>query len=268
MQLVDDDAARDGGASFALLARVLEHLAQQAHAVRERAAVVVVAQVRPRREEVLERREVVRGVDVDEVVARGERTPNRSAMTAAQVGDVLVRHRARLDRRVLLHRQVRRPGGRDAAVEVRGRHPVVDELDPRERVVRVHLVDEALVHRDVGVVPQPALDVAAGVGVGMEVDLLRADDRPAAFRLDAAHHRVRRRVAVAHAVAVRHLEEAVARGHRPEREPVRRARRSEDLSRFGKRLRAMISRMMSLVPSQISSSFASRSHFWTGESRT
>ena len=50
----------------------------------------------------------------------------------------------------------------------------------------------------------------------MDLDLLGADDGPAALRLDAAHHGVRGRVAVAHAVAVRHLEEAVARGHRPE----------------------------------------------------
>src|SRR5207245_7694668 len=34
------------------------------------------------------------------------------------------------------------------------------------------------------------------------------------------------------------------------------------------RLRVMTRRMMSLVPSQISSSLASRSHFWTGEART
>ena len=206
----------------------------------------------------------MRGVDVDEVVARRERAPDgrRGGGGAGRRCPRCV-IAPRLDRRVLLHRQVRRPGGRDAAVEVRGRHPVVDELDPGERVVRVHLVDEPLVHRDVGVVPQPALDVAAGVRVGMEVDLLRADDRPAAFRLDAAHHRVRGRVAVAHAVAVRHLEEAVARRHRPEADRLEEHVVARVSHGFGNRLRAMISRMMSLVPSQISSSFASRSHFWT-----
>ena len=144
----------------------------------------------------------------------------------------------------------------------------MDELDARERAVRVHLVDEALVHRDVGVVPQPPLDVPARVRVGMEVDLLRADDGPAAFRLDAPHHRVRGRVAVAHPVAVRHLEEAVARRHRPELDRLEEHVVARVSHVFGNRLRAMMSRMMSLVPSQISSSFASRSHFWTGESRT
>jgi hypothetical protein len=49
-----------------------------------------------------------------------------------------------------------------------------------------------------------------------ELDLLGADDRPAALGLDAAHHGVCSRVAVAHPVAVRNLKEAVARGHRPE----------------------------------------------------
>src|SRR5207244_836958 len=43
MQLVDDDPARDGGTAGALFARVLEHLAQEAPAIRERASVIVVA---------------------------------------------------------------------------------------------------------------------------------------------------------------------------------------------------------------------------------
>ena len=98
--------------------------------------------------------------------------------------------------------------------------------------------------------------------LGMDLDLLGADDGPAALRLDAAHHGVRRRVAVAHAVAVRHLEEAVARRHRPELRPARRERRSAGRARARRTGSGRRSgRMMSLVPSQISSSFASRNHF-------
>ncbi|MNT93799.1 hypothetical protein D3C72_2353570 [compost metagenome] len=48
----------------------------------------------------------------------------------------------------------------------------------------------------------------------MKFHLLGADDRPAAFGLHAAHMGQRRRVAITHAVAVRHLVEAVAGGHR------------------------------------------------------
>ena len=82
--------------------------------------------------------------------------------------------------------------------------------------MRVHLLDEPLVRRDVRVVPETALDEAADVRGGMDFDLLGADDGPTALGLDAAHDRVGGRVAVAHAVAMRHLEEAVARGDRAE----------------------------------------------------
>ena len=101
----------------------------------------------------------------------------------------------------------------------------------------------------------------------MDLDLLGADDGPAALRLDAAHDGVRGRVAVAHPVAVRHLEEAVARGHRPELHRLEEDVVARVAGHQAKRLRAIRSRMMSLVPSQISSSFASRYHFCASESR-
>ncbi len=72
-------AARDRGASVALRERVLEHLAQETRAVLERPAVLVVAEVVAPREEVLERRQAVRRVDVDEVVARTQRPLRRPA---------------------------------------------------------------------------------------------------------------------------------------------------------------------------------------------
>ena len=99
-QLVDDEAARDGRASLALLERVLEHLAQEAGAVLERPAVLVVAQVVAPREEVLERGQPVRRVDVDEVVAGAQRPLHRLPVATAEVGDVLAAHRPRLRRLV------------------------------------------------------------------------------------------------------------------------------------------------------------------------
>ena len=48
----------------------------------------------------------------------------------------------------------------------------------------------------------------------MDLAFLGADDGPAAFRFDGAHRRVRFRHRVAHAVAVRNLEEAVLRRYR------------------------------------------------------
>ena len=265
-QLVDHDAARDGGATLALGERVLEHLAQQARAVLERPAVLVVPQVVAAGEEVLERREPVRRVDVDEVVAGAQRALHRLPVAAPEVGDVLAAHRPRLHRLVARDRQVRRAERRDPPVEVRADHAVVHELDPGERAVGVHLLDEALVRGDVRVVPQAPLDEAADVGGRVDLHLLGADDGPAALGLDAPHHGVGGRVAVPHAVAVRHLEEAVPRRHRPEPD-----RFEQDVvarvSAHANRLRAIRSRMMSLVPSQISSSFASRYHFCASESR-
>ena len=141
------------------------------------------------------------------------------------------------------------------------------ELDPRERAVRVHVLDEAFVRGDVVVVPEPAFDIAADVGAGVDLHLLGADDSPSSLRLDAAHHGMRRRIAVAHAVAVRHLEEPVARGHGPELDGLEQNVVARVARHYANMLRATISRMMSLVPSQISSSRASRNHFWTSESR-
>src|SRR5947209_5741161 len=92
-------------------------------------------------------------------------------------------------------------------------------------------------------------------------------DGPTALGLDAAHDRVGGRVAVAHAVAMRHLEEAVARGDRAELHRLEQDVVARVAGHQAKRLRAIRSRMMSLVPSQISSSFASRYHFCASESR-
>ncbi len=238
-QLVDDDAARDRGAPVALLERVLEDLSQEARAVLERSAVLVLPEVVAAREEVLECREPVRRVDVDEVVARAQRPLDRLPVAAAEVVDVLAAHRSRLDRIVAADRQVRRAERRDPAVEVRADHPVVHELDPGERAVCVDLLDEALVRRNVRVVPEAALDEAARVGRGVDLDLLCADDGPASLGLDAAHHGMSGRVAVAHAVAVGHLEEAVAGGHRPELDRLEQDVVARVAAHYAKRLLAM-----------------------------
>ena len=158
----------------------------------------------------------MRRVDVDQVVAGAQRPLHRLPVAPPEIGDVLAAHRAGLHRLVPQHRQVRRAERRDPSVEVGRGHAVVHEFDPGQRSVGVNLFHEARVHRDVRVVPQPSLDEATGIGVGVELDLLGADDGPASLRLDASHDRVRGRVAVAHAVAVRYLEEAVAGRHRTE----------------------------------------------------
>ena len=106
---------------------------------------------------------------------------------------------------------------RDAGVEVRLAHAAVHELDGCERPVPVDRVDDEAMGREVLLVPEASLDVRRDLGGGVDLHLLGRDDRPAALGLDPAHRRERRRVAVAHPVAVRHLEEPVACDDRPDR---------------------------------------------------
>ena len=95
-------------------------------------------------------------------------------------------------------------------------NPLWTSSIPASAPCLLHLFHQPFVCRDVGVVPDPPLDVRGDVGRMVDLDLLRAHDGPAAFSLDAAHDGVRRRVLVAHAVAVGNLEEPVASRDRPD----------------------------------------------------
>ena len=76
----------------------------------------------------------------------------------------------------------------------------------------MHLLGDAGEHRDVLVAPQAEFDVRCNVCRVVDFHHLGADHGPAAFRLHAAHGGQCGGVLVAHAVAVRHLVEAVACG--------------------------------------------------------
>ena len=114
----------------------------------------------------------------------------------------------------VLQRLMRRRERDLARIQVRGRRPVVRELDRSERAVRVHLLAHQRQRGNVVVVPQPRFDVRRDVARRMDLALLGADDGPAAFGFHRAHRRVRFRHGVTHAVAVRDLEEAVLRRDR------------------------------------------------------
>ena len=85
----------------------------------------------------------------------------------------------------------------------------VRELDPGERAMGMDRLVHAGEDRDIAVVPEPALDQGRQVAGRMDVGLLCADHSPAALGLHRAHGDHRTRKDDAHAVAVRHLEEAV-----------------------------------------------------------
>src|SRR5271165_5912072 len=70
--------------------------------------------------------------------------------------------------------------------------------------------------RLVAVIPQPQLNVGSNVRSRVYLHLLSADNSPAALGFDIPHGRLRRGIPVAHAVAVRHLEEPVPGADRPE----------------------------------------------------
>ena len=90
------------------------------------------------------------------------------------------------------------------------------ELDAGQSASFVDLLGDLGQCWHVLVVPQPQLDERADVGRRVNLDLFGADHRPAALGLDLPHEGLARRIAVAHAVAVRNLEEPIARGHRPD----------------------------------------------------
>ena len=223
-EFVHGDAAGHGGLAVAHLAGVLEDFAQQAGAVLDAAAVLVGAVVVAPRQEVVQAADGVPGVDVDDVVFGLHRPADRLAVPVPQVGDVGLGHLAGLHRVVVPrhHRQVLRAQRGLAADQVRAVEPVVRQLDAGQRAALVDLVRDACQRGQVLVVPESQFDERADVRGRVDLDLFGADHGPAALGLDLAHVGLAGRIAVTHAVAVRHLVEAVARGDRADLAPVRR----------------------------------------------
>ena len=138
------------------------------------------------------------------------------AVPSPNVGDVRLGHRPCLDRivgesgdRQMLGTQRGLP-----ADQVRAVQPVVGKLDACQRTAVVNLVRDARDRREILVVPESEFDEGPDVRRRVDLDLFGADHSPAALGLDLTHVRLARRIAVSHAVAVRHLIETVSRGDR------------------------------------------------------
>ena len=213
--LVGREPHRDAAGVADRVLGILDHLAEQPHAVLQAAAIFVGAGVAAALQEVHGQRQVMPGIDVDDIVSGLARADRRLAVPAAEVADVLAVHGARLERVVARH-LVDRPDRHLAAVEVGGGRAVVIELDRRQRAVLVHRLAHQRVVRDVVVVPQPRLDERRHVAGGMDLALLGRDHRPAALRLHPAHGGMGVGMRMPHAVAMRHLEEPVLGGDRPD----------------------------------------------------
>ena len=211
-QLVDREAHHDAHGVADRLLGVLDDLAQQPRAVLHRTPVLVAAMVVAWREEVHEEREIVGRIHTHDVEARLLRVQRGTAVPAAIVGDVGLRHRARMDGVDAVHRPRARRHRHLAARHVARVVAHVGELDRGEAPVPVHELRHARERGDIALVPQT--DLAGGLGGGVDVALLGAHDRPAPFGLHPAHHRHRGGMEPPHAVAVGHLVEAVASGDR------------------------------------------------------
>jgi hypothetical protein len=93
---VQRQADGDGQLALRFLARLLDHLAQEAGAVFKAAAIFVAALVGGATEEVLQDAKAMRAVKADDVEARGPGAAEGLAIPAAQVADALAVHRAGL----------------------------------------------------------------------------------------------------------------------------------------------------------------------------
>ena len=180
--------------------------------------------------------EGVPGVDVDDVVAGLQRAADRVAVPAPQVGDVGLGHRPRLDRVVVRSEATGRCCGAERglpAVQVRAVEPVVRaaRCRPARRPRGSCRRSARAPGRSWSSQSRSSMNgPMSEVGWISTCSVQTTAQPPSAltWRMAASA----RRVAVAHAVAVRHLEEAVPSGDRADRD-----RLEEDVVRRGRRAR-------------------------------
>ena len=194
--------------------RVGKHFPKEPQAVFERTAIFVGAMVVALQQEVLEKRQIVACIDIDDVETDFPCQQRRLAVPAAEVRDVRLVHGAGLQGVVAVHHGMRGRQRGNAAVAVVGVQPVMDEFDRGEASMGMDGVHRQPERRHAGLVPQPRLVGGRDVGGRVDFRLLGGDHAPSALGLDAAKRGFRIRVAVPHAGAVRHLVEAVGRGDR------------------------------------------------------
>ena len=218
--LVERDAQGDSHRVANGVADLGDRLAGEARPVLEAAAVLVVAHVGRAAQKVLEYPEAVGAVEADQIEPGRLGAPRRVGEPAAQVADLPLRKGAGLHRIVGEGDDgARRHGaGHLPGVEIRPVDSRIGELDAREGAVFLDAFGHPGEHRDVPVVPQPQFDERRDLRGVVHLALLGEDNAPAALRLDPAHGRGRRRVAVSPAIAVRHLIEPVLRRDRTDRQ--------------------------------------------------
>jgi hypothetical protein len=98
---------------------------------------------------------IVTGIDIDDVEAGALGAKGRVAVPAAQVGDIRLVHRPRLDRIASRshYRNMGRRHGDFSAVAVGRVHAVVAELDAGQRAMGMDRVRHSGEDRDIVIVP-------------------------------------------------------------------------------------------------------------------
>jgi hypothetical protein len=193
---------------------VLQQLAQEADPVGQRAAIFVGPVVVAAQQEVHGQGQLVGGVAVDDVVAGLFGPQGGVAVPAADFADIGFVQRPALAGGVVAQAAGAQAGRRYPGGEVGGVVAAVGQLDAGQGPVLVNGLDHELMGGQVVVTPQAALDVRHQVASVVDLDLFGADHAPAAFGFHAAHGGQGPGHAVAEAVAVRHLVEAVGGRHR------------------------------------------------------
>ena len=158
----------------------------------------------------------MRAVKADQIEPRRLRPLRRVHEPTTQVANVGPVHRAGLHR--IVGEGADRPGRGGQrhllGVEIRPVDAGIGQLYPCQRAMAFHRLRHAPQGRNVGIVPKPQLDEGRDFGSMVHLGLLGEDDTPAAFRLHPPHRRDGRGVAIAAAIAMRHLIETVLRCQR------------------------------------------------------
>jgi len=164
-QLVDGDAAGDGGPAVDGFDRVLEDFAKQARPVLQASAVFVCPIVVAPRQEVVQAAEAVSRVDVDDVEVDRQGPADRLEMPVAHVCDVGFGHGAGLYR-IVVPRHDRQMLWRQrgfTAYQVGAVETVVRELNAGKGPALMNFLRDLGECGHVMVVPQPQLDERADV---------------------------------------------------------------------------------------------------------
>ena len=210
VQLIDGEAHRHGAGVAHGLLGVLDHLAQQPHAVLQLAAILIGPPVVAGRQE-LEGQVIMPGIDIDDVETGALRPLRRVTLPAAEGADVREVHAARRGRQVV-HGGDRRGGkARRPRPPVRGMRAAMPEFHARQAAVGMDGVGRQRQSLDVVIVPKGEEAIGRIVRGRMNRAVFGAHHTPAAFRLDAAQRCSRLRPLPALTDGVRRLVEAVGR---------------------------------------------------------